>query len=576
MIRTGTKKADQLVRITPLGGLGEIGKNMTVFETRKDIIIVDCGIKFPEASMLGVDLVIPDVSYLRNKKKMIRGLFITHGHEDHKAAIPYLLNELGNPPIYATKLTQGLISVNLKEHRLLNNATLKIIRPRHEVRCGDFVVEPIRVNHSIPDAVGFAYHTPVGTIFHTGDFKFDFTPVAGQAADVGRLAELGHAGVLMLMSDSTNSESPGFTPSEMVLADETDRIIGKAKGRMIIATFSSNLNRIQQFIDASVAHGRKVVIQGRSMKNNVNIAMELGYLTVPKGTFITPEKSKSMPNSKVTVISTGSQGETYSFLVRMSQGTNRSLQVRKGDTILISSTPIPGNEAAVYRTIDNLFQLGAEVVYSKILSNVHVSGHAHQEEQKLMLSLLKPKYFMPVHGEYRHQVIHSRTAEAMGVKPENIFILANGNTMEITSSGIRVDKSRTTRPIFVDGSGVGDIGNVVLKDRQIMSEAGMFLVVININQENGQLLSNPEILSRGFVYVKESQGLLKEAKQLVIETVRKCARNQSRIDPIQIRGELKGKIKSLLYDKTGREPMVMPVVVAFDPKTSSSVTAGDD
>lgn len=576
MFRTGKKKADSFVRITPLGGLGEIGKNMTVLETRNDVILVDCGFKFPEASMLGIDKVIPDIAYLKNKIKMIRGLLITHGHEDHKGGIPYLLSELGNPPIYSTKLTLGLISLNLKEHGLLDRASLKTIRPRQELRFGDFTVEPIRVNHSIPDSLGFAYHTPVGTIFHTGDFKFDFTPIAGQAADVGRLAELGAQGVKLLMSDSTNSETPGFTPSEMAMADEIDRIVSKAKGRMLVATFSSNLNRIQQFISASVENGRKVMIQGRSMRNNVNIAMELGYLKAPKGTLISPDKAKSLPDNKVTVLSTGSQGEAYSFLVRMADGTNRTLKVKKGDTILFSSTPIPGNEASVYRTVDKLFQLGAEVIYSKILSNVHVSGHAHQEEQKLMLNLLKPEYFMPVHGEYRHQLIHSRTAQTMGVKEENVFIMANGHTLELTKEGGTVDKSKNVRPVFVDGSGVGDIGNVVIKDRQVMSESGIFVVVVNINAKDGELLSPPEILSRGFIYVKESQDLIKEAKQLIISTLQKFQRNQTIIDPIEIRSELKGKLKDLLYDKTGRDPMVMPVVVALDPASKQAVTAGDD
>ncbi len=559
-IKKGIKKADQLVRITPLGGLGEIGKNMTVFETRNDIIIVDCGLKFPDSNMLGVDLVIPDISYLKNKLRMIRGIFVTHGHEDHKGAIQFLLDKLGNPPIYATKLTQGLISVNLKEKRLLDTAKLKIIKTRQEVVLGDFAIEPVRINHSIPDAVGFIIRTPVGTIFHTGDFKFDYTPPDGKAVDVARLAQVGDDGVMLLMSDSTNAEVPGYTPSESVVRDTIDKIFTKSKSRIIVASFASNLNRIQQIITAAVEHDRKVFIFGRSMINNVNIAMELGYLTIPAGVLLPPNKLTSIPDHKLVMITTGSQGEAHSALTRIAAGEHQQIKIKKGDTIMLSSSPIPGNEEGINRNINELYRLGANVIYGKEM-DVHVSGHAHQEEHKLLLNFIRPKYFMPVHGERRMQVAHANMAKEVGIKEENTFIMDNGNHLELTKEGVTVDTNDTCGYVLVDGSGVGDIGNVVLKDREVMSQSGIFMVMVNVKKGTADIVGNPEIISRGFVYVKESQDLIKEARALILETLQHSARAAARPDPMTIRGDLKVKLQDFLYERTEREPMVLPVVI---------------
>ncbi|OIP98366.1 ribonuclease J [Candidatus Wirthbacteria bacterium CG2_30_54_11] len=560
MIQSTQKKAEKLLRITPLGGLGEVGKNMTVYETRNDIIVVDCGLKFPDSTMLGVDLVIPDITYLKNKKRNIRGIIITHGHEDHKGAISYMLTELGNPPIYATKLTQGLISVNLKEHGLLDTAILKIIKPRQEFALGDFHIEPVSVNHSIPDSVAFAIRTPVGTVFQTGDFKFDYTPPDKKLADIGRMAEIGDDGVIMMLSDSTNAEVPGYTVSESVVAETVDRIFSKTTGRMIVASFSTNLNRIQQMIDASARYGRKVCIIGRSMVNNVNIAMELGYLKVPQGILVPPTNLSGIPDHKLAIISTGSQGEAYSVLVRMANGTHKQIRIKKGDTVIISATAIPGNEESVYKTINDLLRLGAEVIHGSMM-DVHVSGHACQEEHKLMLSLIRPRYFMPAHGERRHLVAHARMAQDMGIPTQNIFIMDNGHTLEITDRGVTVDTSKEASYILVDGSGVGDIGNVVLKDRQIMSESGIFLIMVNIKKGTAEVIGTPEIVSRGFVYVKESKELIKEAKQLVLDTIRKFERQMTIPDPMQIRAELRTKLHDFLYEKTERDPMILPVVI---------------
>ncbi|HDS11450.1 MAG TPA: ribonuclease J [Candidatus Wirthbacteria bacterium] len=553
------KKPDNYLRITPLGGMGEIGKNLTVFETRRDIIIVDCGFAFPDSSMLGIDFVLPDITYLKNKKRLIRGIFVTHGHEDHKGAIPYLLNEMGNPPIFATKLTQGLISVNLKEKKLLDSATLKILRPRQEIKLGDFSIEPFRVNHSIPDAVGFAINTPLGTVVHTGDFKFDYTSPEGHT-DIARLGELGAQGVMLLMSDSTNSENPGYTMPEKGVIQTIENVFTQAKGRIIVASFSTNLNRIQQIIDVAAKYGRKVCINGRSMINNVNIAIELGYIKAPKGVLAPIDKARSIQPNKLVIISTGSQGETYSVLWRLAKGINRQFKITKGDTIVVSASPIPGNEESVYSTINDLFRLGAEVIYNKTL-DVHVSGHACQEEQKMMLSLTKPKYFFPIHGEYRHQVYHCRTAVDMGIPEENTFILENGHTLEITPGQAKQDKSGYVKDIYIDGSGIGDIGSVVIKDRQVMSEAGIFIATVIVKKNTGDLLGTPEILSRGFVYMKESQDLVKEAKQLVIDCVNKFQRGNNKPDAIKLRGELKSKLRDFFYEKTEREPMVMPMVI---------------
>jgi ribonuclease J len=559
MIKKGKIKAENFVEITPLGGFGEYGKNMMVIETRNEAIIVDCGVKFPESSMLGVDLVIPDISYLNNRKRKIKGIFITHGHEDHKGGLRYILPQLGNPPVYATKLTQGLISVNLKEANILDTAVLKILKPRKEVTFDELQIEPIHITHSIPDAVMLAIKTPLGTIIHTGDFKFDFTPAAGEQPDVARLAQYGDEGVLLLISDSTNAELPGYTYTEQTVRDTIDRIFDKARGRIIVASFASNISRIQQVIDAAASHGRKVCITGRSIVNNVNIAIELGYLSIPSGILISPAKLNSLPDHKITIISTGTQGETMSVLVRMARGDHKQVQIKKGDTIIISASAIPGNEEGVFSTIDDLMRLGADVAYNKIL-DVHVSGHARQEEHKLMLSLVRPRYFMPAHGDRHMLVAHAQLARETGIPDQNIFILDNGHTLEITAEGCELNTENTAGYVLVDGLGVGDVGNVVLKDRQVMSENGIFVVVVNIRKGKPEIIGTPEIISRGFVYVKESQELFKEAKKIVIKHVDNILGEHTKPDPARIRGIIKTKLEEFLFEQTERRPMILTVI----------------
>ena len=543
------------LRIIPLGGLGEIGKNMMAIECGDDMVVVDAGLMFPEEEMLGVDLVVPDISYLLEHRRKLRGIFITHGHEDHIGALPYLLPQL-NAPVYATRLTHGLVSVRLKEHHALEGADLRIIDPDRDVTIGQFRAEFFRVAHSIPDAVGMAFHTPAGTVVHTGDFKFDHTPVDGRPTDLAKLAQLGSQGVLLLLSDSTYAEVPGYTPSERVVGDALYRIIGEAPGRVIVACFASLISRIQQVIDAAIAYNRKVLVVGRSMQDNVNMAVELGYLSAPGNVLIGPDELRRLPPEKVVVVATGSQGEPTSALARIANKDHRLVQIQPNDTVVLSATPIPGNEELVSRTINNLYRQGARVLYSAI-AQVHVHGHAAQEELKLMLSLVHPEHFVPIHGEYRHLVHHRELSKAVGVAERNSFVLVDGEVLEIGEGGGRVVTKVPSDYVYVDG--IGDIGHEVLRDRKHLSQDGMLVVILVVDRETAQLVSRPEIVQRGFIEVGESEALLEEAKDLVERTLKEKAKAQ--IEWAVMSATVREVVGKFLYDQTKRRPLILPVPV---------------
>ena len=546
------------LKIIPLGGLLEIGKNITVIEYEDDIIIVDCGLGFPEDDMLGVDLVIPDITYLEKNKDKIRGLVITHGHEDHIGGIPYLLKQI-NVPIYATKLTAGLISNKLEEHNLLRSTRLKEVRPGQTITLGSMKVEFIRITHSIPDACALAIHTPVGTIVHTGDFKIDYTPIDGEMIDFGRLAELGNKGVLALMSDSTNSERKGYTMSESTVGEVLDKLFINCTKRIVVATFSSNVHRIQQIVNSAVKYGRKVAICGRSMVNTIETARKFGYIKVPDNVFIDIDMIKSYPDEKLTIITTGSQGETMSALTRMASGEHRKVQITPNDLIIISANPIPGNENSVSKVIDDLMKIGAEVIYNA-LEDIHVSGHACQEEQKLMISLVRPKYFIPVHGEYRQLIAHSETAKKIGVDPENIFIMTNGRILELNEYEAKLTGTVPVGKIMVDGLGVGDVGNIVLRDRQRLSQDGLIIIVLTMDSTTGRVVAGPDVLSRGFVYVRESENLMEEIKQLLRAKILKLEEKHI-TDWTTIKSLLREELRDYIYKKTKREPMILPIIM---------------
>ena len=545
------------IKIIPLGGLLEIGKNITVFEYEDEIIIVDCGLAFPTEDMLGVDFVIADMSYLVKNKDKIKGLVITHGHEDHIGGIPYLLKQI-NVPIYATRFTIALIENKLEEHHLLRSTKLNIVDQKQIINLGKMNIEFIRTAHSIPDAVGLALHTPAGVIVHTGDFKIDYTPIDGQKVDLGRFAELGNEGVLALMSDSTNAERKGFTNSESTIGEVFDNLFVNCRKRIVIATFSSNVHRVQQIINSSVKYGRKVAICGRSMVKVIETASKLGYMDVPENTIVDIDLINKYPEEALTIITTGSQGEPMSALTRMASGEHKKVQITPNDLVIISATPIPGNEKFVSKVIDDLMKIGAEVVYSS-LQNIHVSGHAAQEEQKLILALTKPKYFIPVHGEYRQLVAHSDTAKLMGIPNENIFILSNGKVLELTIDEGKITGSVQSGKVLIDGLGIGDVGNIVLKDRQHLSQDGLIVVVISINSE-GQVVSGPDIISRGFVYVRESENLMEEIKRIVRNTLSNLEDNNVK-EWITIKSTVKDKIRDYLYQKNKRNPMVLPIII---------------
>ena len=548
------------LKIIPLGGLEEIGNNMTIFEYEDEIIIVDCGLEFPTDDMLGVDLVIPDVTYLEKNKEKIKGLVITHGHEDHIGAIPYLLKQI-DIPIYATKLTVGLIKNKLEEHKLLRSTKFHIVEQGQTIKFGKMKIEFIRSCHSIPDAVMLAIYTPVGTIMHTGDFKIDYTPINSETTDLNRIAEIGNKGVLALLSDSTNAERKGYTMSESTVGEVFDRLFLNCTKRIVVATFASNVHRVQQIVDAAVENKRKIAVCGRSMINMIETSKELGYMKVPDNIFIDIDMIKDYPDDRLVIITTGSQGETMSALTRMAAGEHKKVVITPNDLVIISATPIPGNEKFVSKVIDDLMQIGAEVVYSA-LEDIHVSGHACQEEQKLILALTKPKYFIPVHGEYRQLIAHAETAKKMGVLPENIFMSTNGRVLEVNEKEAKLTGSVPAGKILVDGLGVGDVGNVVLRDRQHLSQDGLIVIVMTMDTSTGEIVAGPDVISRGFVYVKESENLMDDVKKVIREEVQ-TLENKGIRDWSTIKSTLKDHIRDYIFQKTKRNPMILPIIMSL-------------
>ena len=552
------------LKVIPLGGLQEIGKNLTVFEYRNEIIIVDCGVAFPDDDMLGVDLVIPDVTYLEKNAKKIKGMVITHGHEDHIGAIPYVLKDV-NVPIYATKLTMGLIEAKLEEHNILKSSELHIAKPKDIVKLGKyFNVEFIKTTHSIADAVAFAIHTPVGTVVHTGDFKIDYTPIDGEVMDFARFAELGKEGVLLLMSDSTNVERPGYTMSERSVGLEFDKIFMNSNKRIIVATFASNIHRMQQIINSAVKFGRKVAAIGRSVLRVIDVAQELGYITAPEGSIIDIDKIGLYNPEQLVIITTGSQGESMSALARMSTGEHKKVTITPEDLVIFSSSPIPGNEKSVGKLIDELQKLGAEVIYNQ-LADVHVSGHACEEELKMMLTLTKPKFFMPVHGEYRFLRRHGHIAELLGMSDKNIFIMANGKTLEVDANSARIGQQVQSGIVLVDGLGVGDVGNIVIRDRQMLSENGMILVVFSLDSKTGKLVGGPDIITRGFVYVRESEDLMEEIRAFSKEQILKLEKEGVK-EWSTIKGKVRDSLCDFVYKRTRRNPMILPIITEVNLK----------
>jgi len=545
------------LKIIPLGGLSGIGKNMMAIEYEDDIIVIDAGLMFPEEEMLGIDLIIPDISYLLEKRAAIRGIIITHGHEDHTGALPYLLPQL-NVPVYSTRLTHGLISVKLKERKALTGAKLIVIPPGGQITLGKFKIESFPVCHSIPDSVGLIIYTPVGVIVHSGDFKLDYTPVSGKPTDLSRLAQLGAQGVLLFLSDSTYAELPGYTPSERVVGETLDHIMANAPGRVIVTTFASLVSRIQQVIDAAAKHQRRVFIVGRSMSDTVNMALELGYLNAPNGILARLDELKSMPHNKVVFATTGSQGEPTSALVRMANRDHRQVHILRGDTVVISATPIPGNESLVNRTIDNLFKQGAQVLYDKV-AQVHVHGHGSQEELKLLLNLVKPTFFMPIHGEYRHLSLHAKLAQSVGIPEENTFVLEDGNVLELNPQMAKIAGKVASGNVYVDGLSVGDIGSVVLRNRRMLSRDGMVVVIIAVNKQTGKLIGRPDIVSRGFVDTRESKDMIEESRDLVARTL-----DDSGDRPAEwsfVNTKVRDILNKFYYEQTKRRPMILPFMV---------------
>ena len=547
------------LKIIPLGGLHEIGKNITVFEYEDEIIVVDCGISFPEDDMLGIDLVIPDITYLIKNQEKIKGMVITHGHENHIGGIPYFLKQI-NVPIYATRLTVGLINNKLEEHKLLRSTDMHTVNQGDTIKLGkNFKVEFIRSSHSIPDSVMLAITTPVGTILHTGDFKVDYTPIDGQIMNFGRIAELGQQGILALMADSTNAERKGFTMSESSVGEVFEKLFLNCTKRIVVATFASNVHRIQQIVNSAVKYGRKIAVCGRSMINMISTAIELGYIECPDNLFIDIDMIGSYTDDQLVIITTGSQGEPMSALTRMAAGDHRKVKITPNDLIIISATPIPGNEKYVSKVIDDLMQLGAEVVYSA-LADVHVSGHACQEEQKLILALAKPKYFIPVHGEYRQLRAHQETAELMGIDKDNIFMLTNGRVLEVDSEEARFNGSVPSGRVLVDGLGVGDVGNIVLRDRQHLAQDGLIVIVLTMDSQTGEVVAGPDVISRGFVYVRESENLMDDVKSVVRHEVAKCEERGIR-DWSTIKSTVKENLRDYLFIKTKRNPMIIPIIM---------------
>jgi len=545
------------LKLIPLGGLSEIGKNMLLLEYENDILIIDVGLMFPGEEMLGIDLVIPDINYLMDKKDKIRGIVVTHGHEDHIGALPYILPQL-NVPIYATCLTSGMIRVKLKERKALADAKLKVVSPGEQITLGAFNVEFFPVCHSVPDAAGLIINTPVGVVVHSGDFKLDYTPVYGRPTDLSRLSQAGAQGVLLLLSDSTYAELPGYTPSEKVVGETLDHIMGDAPGRVIITTFSSLVSRVQQVINAAAKHGRRVFIVGRSMNDTVRMALELGYIQAPDGILGRIDEARGLPHNKVVFVTTGSQGEPTSALVRMANRAHPNVNIHSGDTIVISATPIPGNEAVVNRTVDNLFKQGARVLYDKV-AQVHVHGHGSQEELKLLLTLVKPKFFMPIHGEYRHLSLHAKLAESVGIPKDNTFVLEDGDILELTAQSARKDGKVSSGNVYVDGLSVGDIGGVVLRNRRMLSKDGIVVAIIAVNRQTGKLVGRPDIVTRGFVDTREFKELIDESRDLLAKVLDHSSPRATEWSFIN--AKVRDTLDKFYYERIKLRPMILPFMV---------------
>jgi len=545
------------LKIIPLGGLGEIGKNITVIEYKDDIVVIDCGMSFPEDEMLGIDVVIPDITYLLKNKDKIKGILLTHGHEDHIGGLPYFLEKL-NVPVYATRLTLGLLENKLREHNL-ENISLNEVKAGDEITLGSFSIEFIKVTHSIPDSVAIAIHTPVGIIVHTGDFKVDFTPINENVMDLHKFAELGKKGVLVLLADSTNVERPGYTMSEKTVGDTFNDIFLKAPERIIVATFASNVHRVQQIINAAEMFNKKVVISGRSMINTINVAYELGYLKIKEGTLIDINDMNKYKDNEIVVLTTGSQGEPMSALSRMAFSEHKKIRLVPEDTVIVSASTIPGNEKTISKVINKIVEIGANVIYES-LADVHVSGHACQEELKLIHTLLKPKYFIPVHGEYRHLKRHAQLAEELGMSRANIFIAKNGSVIEFTKNSGEITQCVQSGNVLVDGLGVGDVGNIVLRDRKHLSEDGLIVVVVTMSKQEGKVIAGPDIISRGFVYVRESEDLMEEARSVVRAALTECEKSNI-TDWSTLKSSIKDALRGFLYEKIKRNPMILPIIM---------------
>ncbi len=552
------RKEKDKIKIIPLGGLNEIGKNLTAIEYKNDIVVIDCGMKFPEDEMLGIDAVIPDVTYLHKNIDKVKGIFLTHGHEDHIGALPYVLKEM-NVPVYGTRLTIRMVESKLKEHNLLSSVKLNIVQPKDIIKLDNVSVEFIHINHSIADAASIAIHTPMGVVLHTGDFKIDYTPIGGQVADRGRFAEVGKKGVLCRMADSTNVERSGYSMSESTVGGAFERLFGNAEGRIIVATFASHIHRIQQIITAAELYGRKVAFSGRSMENILVVAKELGYVNEDSNTVIAIDDINKYPNDKIVIITTGSQGEPMSALSRIARSEHRKVNIIPGDMVVISASPIPGNEKGVSKVINSLFKLGANVIYES-LEDIHVSGHAFQEELKLLHCLTKPRFFVPVHGEYRHLVQHRDLALSLGMPDNNIIVGDIGEVIEVSRDSIKKNGEVISGQVFIDGLGVGDVGNIVIRDRKHLSEDGILTVVVTIEKATGIVMSGPDIISRGFVYVRESEALMEEARKVVKNALDECERKNIK-EWSAIKANIRDSLRIFLYEKTKRKPMILPIIM---------------
>lgn len=550
-------ETDSFLQAIPLGGLGEIGKNMMAIRYKRTIVLIDSGLMFPEDELLGIDVVIPDITYLTENREMVKAIFLTHGHEDHVGALPYVLRHL-DVPVYGGRLTLGIVAEKLKESGL-STSMLKEVKPRDRIKIGSITAEFFRMSHSIPDAMGIALHTPLGIVLHTGDFKLDQTPVDGEMVDFRKISELGEKGVLLMFSDSTNSTRPGYTMSEKVVGNTFNELFGTCKGRIIVTTFASNVHRIQQVVDTALKYDRKVCVIGRSMVNNVAIAKELGYMHIPDDTLIEMERINSYPPEKIAIVTTGSQGEPMSALTRMATADHRWVGIQPGDTVIISATPIPGNEKMVARTVDLLFKQGADVIYGKEVG-VHVSGHASQEEMKLMLNLVRPKFFVPVHGEYRHLIKHAKLAESLGIPSSNVLVAENGSVITVNPDNIAITDRVVAGRVLVDGLGVGDVGNIVLRDRKQLSQDGIMIIVVALSKANSAVIAGPDVVTRGFVYVRESEELMESARKKTQEALENCAQRNVKEWSL-IKAEVRERLGKHLYEKTGRRPMILPIIM---------------